>query len=183
VEWVPERFEFAFGLPADEARDPASVSAPAIVAQRFRLRGSIDLVERNPRTNALRVTDHKTGKNRVNRATVVHGGQVLQPVLYGLALESITGDVVYEGRLWYCTTVGNFQPHAIPLSDSSRRAGLEVLEIIDRAIERGPLAARPARDACRWCDFVPVCGREEEIRTARKPAGEVADLETLRRMP
>jgi hypothetical protein len=183
VDWVPERFEFAFGLPGDDGRDPASVTSPAIVDGRFRLRGSIDLIERNPRTGALRVTDHKTGRNRTTRMTVVHGGQILQPVLYGLALESITGDVVYEGRLWYCTTAGNYHPHSIPLSDSARRAGIEVLEIIDRAVERGPLVARPARDACKWCDFTPVCGREEETRTGRKPAAFVADLDALRKMP
>jgi ATP-dependent helicase/nuclease subunit B len=183
ADWIPERFEFAFGLPPDEARDAGSVAHPAVVDGRFHLRGSVDLIERNPRTKALRVTDHKTGKNRTTRATVVHGGQVLQPVLYGLALEALTGDVVYEGRLWYCTTAGNYDEHRIQLGDSARRSGIEVLDIIDRAIEQGPLAARPAHDACRWCDFIPVCGREEELRTARKPATGVADLEALRRMP
>jgi hypothetical protein len=183
LDWVPERFEFAFGLPADEARDPASVAEPSIVDGRFRLRGSIDLVERNPRTGALRVTDHKTGKNRTTRATIVHGGQILQPVLYGLALESLTGDVVYEGRLWYCTTAGNYSEHRIQLNDTVRRTGVEVLEIIDRAVEHGPLVARPGRDACKWCDFMPVCGREEESRTGRKPAAALGDLDALRRMP
>ena len=183
TDWIPERFEFAFGLPADDTRDPASVAAPAIVDGRFRLRGSVDLIERNPRTRALRVTDHKTGKNRTTRATIVHGGQILQPVLYGLALESITGELVYEGRLWFCTTTGNYSEHRIQLTESTRRTGIEVLEVIDRAIERGPLVARPARDACRWCDFRPVCGREEEARTARKPAAAVADLEAMRKMP
>ncbi len=183
TEWVPERFEFAFGLPSDEARDPASVQDPSVVDGRFRLRGSIDLIERNPRTGVLRVTDHKTGKNRTTRATIVHGGQILQPVLYGLALESLSADVVYEGRLWYCTTAGNYSEHRIQLNDSVRRTGIEVLEIIDRAVERGPLVARPARDACKWCDFTPVCGREEELRTGRKPAGTLVDLEALRKMP
>jgi ATP-dependent helicase/nuclease subunit B len=183
TEWVPERFEFAFGLPSDEARDPASVTEPAIVDGRFRLRGSIDLIERNPRTRALRVTDHKTGKNRTMRSTVVHGGQILQPVLYGLALEAITGDIVYEGRLWYCTTAGNYSAHPIPLTDVARRSGIEVLEVIDRAIEHGPLVARPGRDACKWCDFTPVCGRDEEARTGRKPAAPLADLDALRKMP
>jgi hypothetical protein len=182
-EWVPEHFEFAFGLPPDEARDPASVAEPSIVGGRFRLRGSIDLVERNPRTHALRVTDHKTGKNRTNRATVVHGGQILQPVLYAMALESLTGNTVYEGRLWYCTTSGNFDEHRIQLNDMARRSGVEVLEIIDRAVEHGPLVARPGRDACRWCDFTPVCGREEDVRTGRKPAAALVDLEALRKLP
>lgn len=182
-EWVPERFELAFGLPPDDARDASSVGAPAIVGGRFQLRGSIDLVERHTRTRALRVTDHKTGKNRTPRSAVVNGGQMLQPVLYGLALEALTGETVQEARLWYCTMAGGFDVHTLPLTERERRAGLEVLEIVDRAVERGPLAARPWREACRWCDFVPVCGRDEENRTTRKPDGQMPDLDALRRMP
>ncbi len=129
------------------------------------------------------MTDHKTGRNRTTRATVVHGGRVLQPVLYGLALESLTGQTVYEGRLWYCTTAGNFDVHAIQLGETARRSGIEVLEIIDRAVEHGPLAARPARDACRWCDFRPVCGGEEEWRTGAQAGDDADDLDALRRLP
>ena len=90
-----------------------------------------------------------------------------------------------EGRLSYCTTAGSFTEHAIALDAIIRRRGLEVLEIIDRAIEHGTLAAQPARRrarACECCDFRPVCGRDEERRTARKPA-RCADLDALRRMP
>ena len=104
-------------------------------------------------------------------------------MLYGLALESVTSEVVYEGRLWYCTTAGNYSAHPIQLTDAARRSGIEVLEIIDRAVEHGPLVARPGRDACKWCDFTPVCGREEEVRTGRKSAAALADLEALRKMP
>jgi ATP-dependent helicase/nuclease subunit B len=181
--WVPERFELGFGLPSDDQRDPASTAEPAVVGGRFLLRGSIDLVERKPRTKIVRVTDHKTGKNRTNLATIVDGGRVLQPVLYGLALESLTGDMVEEGRLFYCTTAGHFSSHAIPLDVLTRRRGVEVLEIIDRAIERGTLAARPSHEACKWCDFMNVCGRNEERRIGRKPARLFADLDELRKMP
>ena len=181
--WVPERFEFAFGLPPDGQRDTTSTGEPARVDGRFLLRGAIDLVERKPRTKIVRVTDHKTGRNRTTRATIVDGGRVLQPVLYGLALESLTGDRVEEGRLSYCTTAGQFSQHAIPLDVLTRRRGLEVLEIIDRAIEHGTLAARPAAEACALCDFRPVCGPDEERRTRRKPAGLMDDLDALRRLP
>ncbi len=181
--WTPERFELAFGLPPDPDRDPASTSDPAVIDGRFLLRGSIDLVERKPRTRILRVTDHKTGRNRTNLATIVDGGRALQPVLYGLALENLTGELVEEGRLSYCTTAGRFTSHHIPLDVLTRRRGVEVLEIIDRAVERGTLAARPSHGACTYCDFAGVCGPAEETRTLRKPAELFADLDELRRLP
>ena len=42
--WTPSYFEFSFGL-SDEGRDPRSVSDPVTIDGRFRLRGSVDLVE------------------------------------------------------------------------------------------------------------------------------------------
>ena len=64
VDWTPERFEFAFGLTDMEGRDEHSTPDPAVIDGRFRLRGSIDMIERHRKTGFLRVTDHKTGKNR-----------------------------------------------------------------------------------------------------------------------
>ncbi len=184
--WVPERFELAFGLPLDAARDAASVREPVSVGEAgFRLRGSIDLVERRVSDRVLRVTDHKTGKNRTTPATIVEGGRILQPVLYAAALEAMAGEPVVEGRLSYCTTAGQFSVRTIALDDHIRRRGLEVLEIVDRAIEHGTLAAKPGvlgpHPACSYCDFRAVCGPEEPRRTARKPA--LPDLDALRRMP
>ncbi|MDP1571327.1 MAG: PD-(D/E)XK nuclease family protein [Vicinamibacterales bacterium] len=181
--WIPERFELGFGLPDDEGRDPHSTKAPVIVGPGFHLRGSIDLVERKAGTRVLRVTDHKTGKNRTSMATVVDGGRLLQPVLYSLALEQITGDTVESGRLSFCTSTGGFSEHVIPLDEVARRRGLEVLEIVDRAIELGTLAARPADKACDWCDYRAVCGPLEPRRTRRKPAALHEDLDQLRRYP
>jgi len=186
ASWLPERFELAFGLPLDAARDDRSVRDPVEVGEaRYRLRGSIDLVERRLSDRALRVTDHKTGKNRTTPATIVEGGRVLQPVLYAVALEALTGEPVVEGRLSYCTTAGQFSVRTIALDEHIRRRGLEVLEIVDRAIEHGMLAAKPGLVAghptCDYCDFRAVCGPDEPRRTGRKPA--VPDLDALRRMP
>ena len=183
AEWRPERFEFAFGLPGDLERDPRSLPQPAHIDGRFFIRGSIDLIERRVNGATLRVTDHKTGKNRTTLATMVHGGRVLQPILYGMALEALTGERVDAGRLSFCTYAGGFTTHTIVLDETSRRRALEVLEVIDRAIEHGTLAARPADGACGRCDFVPVCGAGEERRTRRKPAALFADLDALRRLP
>jgi hypothetical protein len=184
-EWTPERFEFAFGLDDTAGRDPESTPAPAKVDGRFLLRGSIDLVERHRQTRFLRVTDHKTGRNRTTAGqTIVSGGRVLQPVIYGLALEALApAETVFSGRLSFCTAAGGFTQHEIPLLGEARRSGLEVLEIIDRSIEQGLLAAQPDRGVCAYCDFRAVCGRDEERRTRRKDPSRFADLEALRNLP
>jgi hypothetical protein len=185
AEWTPERFEFAFGLTDMAGRDEHSTAEPAVIDGRFRLRGSIDMIERHRQTRFLRVTDHKTGKNRTRRGhTVVDGGRVLQPVIYGLALKALFPDeTVYSGRLFFCTSAGDFTPYEIPLIGDAPQRGLEVLEIIDRGLENGLLAARPQAEVCQWCDFQVVCGREEERRTRRKDSKLFADLDALRDMP
>jgi hypothetical protein len=68
----------------------------------------------------------------------------------------------------------------VPITDTTRRAGLEVLEIVDRGIEHGVLAPYPKAGACQWCDFRAVCGANEERRTRAKPAGRFPDLDELR---
>jgi CRISPR/Cas system-associated exonuclease Cas4 (RecB family) len=108
---------------------------------------------------------------------------MLQPVIYGLAIEKILERPVREGRLFYATTAGGFVEHPVPLTDANRRAGLVALEIIDRAIELGFLPAAPAERACTWCDFRAVCGPDEPRRVARKAADPLGDLLALREMP
>lgn len=184
-EWTPERFEFAFGLADTEGRDAHSTPEPALVDGRFKLRGSIDMIERHRQTKFLRVTDHKTGRNRTRPGqTVVAGGRVLQPVVYGLALKALQQhETVFSGRLFFCTTAGGFESYEIPLMGEAPRRGLEVLEIVDRAIDGGTLAARPADDACEYCDYQSVCGRDEVRRTSAKDAALFADLDALRKIP
>ncbi len=181
--WEPWRFEFAFGLPDDRERDPRSVSQPARVAGRFLLRGSVDLVERHPPTGRLRVTDHKTGKDRSTRDQVINGGTVLQPVLYAEALENVLDQPVQSGRLFFCTSAGGYTSHEIPIVDRTRALGIEALTIVDRAIELGRLMAAPAQDVCTWCDFRPVCGPNEFKRTGRKHPALLEDLQELRSRP
>ena len=179
--WTPEYFEFAFGLPGDKDRDPASVPDPVLVDGRFKLRGSVDLIE--VQGGSLRITDHKTGKNRTTWKTVIGGGAILQPVLYGLAVEAALGKPVKVGRLFYCTAAGSFTDHPIPLNETNRRMGLEALEIVDRAVELGFLPAAPSPRACTWCDFFPVCGPDEPRRVSNKAAEKLGDLEALREKP
>ena len=183
TEWRPEYFEFAFGLPDLEGRDPRSRVEHALVDGRFRLRGSVDLIEQQRESGQLRITDHKTGKNRTTWKTVIGGGGLLQPVLYSLAVENVLGSPVQSGRLFYCTSAGGFIDHEIPINEANRRTGLETLEIIDRAIELGFLPAAPLEHACAWCDFRSVCGPDEYRRVRNKPSDKLADLDALREKP
>ena len=182
--WHPEYFEYAFGLPGDDSRDPASRDEPVLVGGRFLLRGSIDLIERRADGGAAhRVTDHKTGRNRTTWKTVIGGGAILQPVLYSAAVEQALGVPVTSARLSYCTSAGGFVDHEIPLNDANRRSGIEALEIIDRAVELGFLPAAPSERACTWCDFRPICGPDEYERIRRKAPDRLSDLDALRERP
>jgi ATP-dependent helicase/nuclease subunit B len=180
-DWIPEYFEFSFGL-SDEGRDTRSVPDPVRLDGRFLLRGSVDLIERRRDGRALRVTDHKTGRNRTSWKTVIGGGAMLQPVLYSVAVTQALQTAVTSGRLFYCTAAGGFTDHEIPINDANRRAGLEALEIVDRAIELGFLPVAPADRACTWCDFRSVCGPHEEQRVRMKSAEKLGDLLALRQM-
>ena len=185
-EWIPMHAELGFGLPPGDGRDPASVPEPVTVDGRWLLRGVVDLIEAKAGPTAggeLRVTDHKTGRNRTKEGMVIGGGETLQPVLYGLAVEQTLGRPVRESRLSFCTAAGRYEQRAVTLDENARRRGAEVLEVIDRAIETGSLLPAPREGACRWCDFQVVCGPWEEQRTARKDRSRLADLAALRRLP
>jgi len=181
--WEPWLFEFGFGLPDAPGRDPNSRSEPVTIDGRFILRGAIDLIERKPGTNVLRVTDHKTSKNRSERGSIIGHGQQLQPVIYSLAVEAATGCTVETARFSYCTTAGGFTDHNVPINEHTRGMGIEALEIIDRAVELGMLPPAPAERACVFCDFLPVCGPNQERRARRKSHKEIADLIELRGQP
>jgi ATP-dependent helicase/nuclease subunit B len=166
--WVPIHFEFGFGFGAREGRDPASLPDPVKLAGGTMVHGFVDLIERSDSVKALRVTDHKTGKDRTKKELVVGQGEYLQPVLYGLAVEVALKRTVMEGRFYYCTTDGGFNERCIPLVPIARQSAGLVLRTIDDGIAAPFLVAAPREDACVYCDFQEVCGPYEEIRFARK---------------
>jgi ATP-dependent helicase/nuclease subunit B len=183
AEWLPKYFEFGFGDVPGE-RDARSVREPVTLTGGFQLKGAIDLIEEHKQTKLLRLTDHKTGRkpDRIDRV-IIGGGATLQPVLYAMTVEAALDRLVYCGRLFYCTSAGSFYPHEIPLNAQTRAAGLEVLQVVDRAIERGFLAPTPTAEACGRCDFRPVCGHGVFNRVLRKPQDDLADLLAVRSRP
>ena len=183
AEWTPAYFEYGFGQVPGE-RDPRSRPEPVELPGGFKLKGAIDLIEEHRQTKVLRLTDHKTGRkpDRIERV-IIGGGAVLQPVLYAMTIEAALDQPVYCGRLFYCTSNGSFHTHEIPLNEHTRAAGLEVLQVVDRAIEQGFLAPAPTQDACGRCDFRSVCGPGVFKRILRKPQDRLADLHALRSRP
>jgi RecB family exonuclease len=176
--WQPWRFELAFGI---DPRDPDSRPDPAPLDCGIRLRGSIDLVERDA-SGALRATDYKTGKVRAPRGAVIVGGEMLQPVLYALALEKIyPGATVRGARLHHITRAAAFETVDVPLDAAARAAADRVAATVGGALDQGFLPAAPRSGACRFCDYRPICGPHEEARVARKPQAALARLATLRR--
>jgi CRISPR/Cas system-associated exonuclease Cas4 (RecB family) len=183
ADWEPIRYEFSFGLPAGPDRDPHSVAGDVEVLDGVRLHGAMDVVERHRATGALRVTDHKTGKPPEQIPAYIGGGALLQPVLYGLAAEKLLGARVDWGRLFYCTQRGGYSLIDIPLTEKARQwAGL-AMQIVDEAIRGGFLPAAPRADACRTCDYRPVCGPYEEQRVRHKLQDRLEPLVKLRNAP
>ena len=182
-DWLPVHFEFGFGLPPDPNRDPASTAEEALILDDVHLRGSIDLIERHTTRNTLRITDHKTGKAPQNRPQYVGGGAMLQPLLYALAAETLLGETVESGRLFYCTQRGDFSAIDISLQDEARGRLKRILHTIDNSIAEGFLPAAPQTGACAMCDYTAVCGPYEETRVKRKQADRLDPLIEIRHSP
>ncbi len=184
-EWIPIHAEFGFGFDGGHGRDPNSVPDPVRLEGKWQLHGVVDLIDAPAgptRDGELRVTDHKTGRNRTKERMVVGHGEVLQPVLYGLAVEQALGRPVQTSRLFFCTLPGGFASRPVSLGPDERRQGIEVLEIVDRAVAAGELVPAPRKGACGWCDFREVCGPWEEKRVDWKDPAKLGDLLALRRM-
>ena len=140
------------------------------------LRGSVDLIEHRADLDVLRVTDHKTGKNRSNPDLIVGGGAVLQPVLYSLAIEQGLGKTVRRRPAVLLHDRRRLRRAPDPDQRLQRAArDSQVLEIIDRAIEqRVPRRPRrpsaPARGATSGRSAARA-RRSASARKAARPAG------------
>jgi CRISPR/Cas system-associated exonuclease Cas4 (RecB family) len=110
----------------------------------------------------------------------VGAGETLQPLLYAIAAEQLTGKSVLEARLSYSTVRGGFEEEFVYVNSRTRGMLTEVLRTIDDHLRQGLLPAAPRAAACEYCDYRPICGPYEEERTARKP--QLESLESIRRL-
>jgi ATP-dependent helicase/nuclease subunit B len=178
-DWTPEFYELSFGLNNLEGRHARSQKDPVRLGNGVLLKGSIDLIERHV-TGMVRVVDHKTGRIPEPRPEYLGGGEVLQPILYGLAAEKILGEPISLGRLSYATIAQNYSVIDVPLNEWLRKRGEQVLLGIDKAVRDGFLPAAPRKDGCKRCEYLPVCGPYEEERVRAKSQVELKSLKDLR---
>ena len=185
ARWTPAGVEIGVGFPGGFGLDAASRKEDAVLPDGTRLHGVVDLLERGT-GDEWRITDYKTGKYRLTGNTIVNGGRTLQPILYAMAVESVFAGRVTASRLYYCTDDGGYEDHPWAITgavgDQTRTAGLEVLAIIDHAIEEGRFPAAPSDEACTWCDFRAVCGPGAQGVPRSKDHRPLAELTQLRRM-
>jgi CRISPR/Cas system-associated exonuclease Cas4 (RecB family) len=150
-DWTPVQFEL-----------PLAVKIPELV----KLRGRIDAVEQ--RGAGLRVVDYKTSKPPETVPRWVGGGKYLQPLLYAIGAEKQLEAPVEAGRLLYATQKGGYTPIEIKLDDRARQSLAKLLHDIDQMIVGGFLPPMPEKEACKFCDYRPVCGPYEEERSGKK---------------
>jgi CRISPR/Cas system-associated exonuclease Cas4 (RecB family) len=177
--WQPVAAELAFGRPFDDDHDPRSSASFVQVLGEFNVLGSIDLIERNF-NGSHRVTDYKTGRVPYPQPRAVGGGAYLQPLIYALAAEAVLGQPVDGGRLHYATMRGAYKAIFISLSEENKRLLFKVLDGIDRSVRSGFLPAAPLKGACANCDYLSICGPNEEDRTKTKSQVELKILSQIR---
>ena len=140
------------------AQDAEGNPKPRASEAQYFLHGAIDLVERHAATGHARVTDVKTGTNFAKPGLVIGGGEVLQPVLYGLAYEAVWKERVEDASLSFCTARGGYAEHVIELDEAARAKAVVVLELVDDAIDKGFFPPAPRPGACDTCGYRLVCG-------------------------
>jgi len=168
-DFVPYRREFTFGMRPTGPADPASTLEVAVLKNGLRLRGAIDLVEKRATDGKVRVTDHKSGKAWMPEGAVVNGGENLQPILYTLAYEALTGEEVDSARLYYVTQRAGYAERVVRADEEALAVVAEFQRRLDEVIEEGFFPASPLeKPGCAWCDYLAVCGPRMQIDARRK---------------
>jgi RecB family exonuclease len=182
--FVPWRREYTFGMRPQGLADPASTLEVAALKNGLRLRGAIDLVERRG-DGKVRITDYKSGKAWMPEGAIVNGGENLQPILYALAYQALTGEEVDSARLYYCTQRERYVERVVRPDEEALAVVAEFQRRLDEEIEQGFLPAAPKPPlGCSYCDYLPVCGPRISIDAERKREDpRLSSLNWLRNLP
>ena len=184
---MPLANELTFGMGARQPADPASRTEAAVLPGGLRLHGSIDVVERLA-DGAIQITDYKTGRASIEttrQQRILFGGRALQPLLYALAYEALSGTPTASGRLYYATIRGTYLETVVDAASEESRAVFEsFVGGLDRATRHGRFPALPnpgvTYRVCDYCDYLPVCGPRPAAHARTKArAGFAAALDEV----
>ena len=91
-------------------------------------------------------------------------------MLYALALEKLFPGATVDGRpALLLHAARRLHARSTSRSTTSARDGRDARrDTLGDAIAQGFLPAAPAKDACEYCDYRPVCGPYEEQRVAKQ---------------
>ena len=152
------------------------------------LSGSIDRVDELP--GGFEVWDYKSGSARSyeEKDDLLAGGRHLQWALYAFVLDEL---LERSGRAGRTVRSGYFFPsdrgHGLRLGSAppAREEVAWVLEPFFDLIERGACLHVQKHDACPWCDYRLVCGKEGKrgsaVETAMQNVRQAPFLDPLRR--
>jgi ATP-dependent helicase/DNAse subunit B len=138
------------------------------------LAGRIDRINWNEDKSRFRVVDYKTGRPSTGKPGELQGGRMLQLPLYVLAGAELLGTDPGGGEAAYVhpTRRGEFRTIEWTGEDLAERRDdvLRVLAGIRDGIARGDFMVAPwdVNNACRYCDFDPVCPRSRAAYVKRK---------------
>ena len=184
---MPLANELTFGMGARQPADPASRTEAAVLPGGLRLHGSIDVVERLA-DGAIQITDYKTGRASIEttrQQRILFGGRALQPLLYALAYEALSGTPTASGRLYYATIRGTYLETVVDAASEESRGVFEAfVGGLDRATRNGRFPALPnpgvSYRVCDYCDYLPVCGPRPAAHARTKArAGFAAALDEV----
>ena len=184
---MPLANELTFGMGAKAPADPASRTEAAVLPGGLQLHGSIDVVERLA-DGAIQITDYKTGRASIEttrQQRILFGGRALQPLLYALAYEALSGTPTASGRLYYATIRGTYLETVVDAASEESQAVFEAfVGGLDRATRNGRFPALPnpgvTYRVCDYCDYLPVCGpRPANHARTKARAGFAAALDEV----
>ncbi len=169
-EWTPEYFEFSFGLQRRGSRSERAcpIRCSSTAASAARLGRSRRDARRDDGSCASPTTRRARTGRRGRRSSAA--ARCCSRCSTASPSSRRSDRPVTSGRLFYCTAAGGFTDHEIPINDANRRAGLEALEIVDRAIELGFLPAAPASARARGATSGPSAARTKSSACAKVSA-------------
>ena len=165
-DWQPTFFEFSFGL-HDEGRDPRSLKDQSRWTAFHPSRvGRPDRTP--PRSGRAAHYGSQDRPQPFESDLIVDGGKALQPESCKRRDRTRIGKEGGVGPALYCTTVVEACRARHPDQRLHARSGLQVLSIVDRAVEDGFLAAVPAERRARGAISARSGPHEEERVKKRK---------------